>query len=70
MKTMNIDSIFVYHSPTTEQTIRYREIRSIARLFAELIIKSCPDSRERDLAIDNVRQAVMWANASIAVNEK
>ncbi len=30
----------------------------------------CPESREKSLAITNLQQSVMWANASIAINEE
>jgi hypothetical protein len=33
-----------------------------------LINDLCPESREKSLAITNLEQAVMWANAAIARN--
>lgn len=61
-----LDARFTYHSPTMEQAEKYTSIRSRAREFAELIDVSCPDSREKSLAITKLEEAVMWANASIA----
>lgn len=68
---MTFDSAraFTYHAPKGDQPERYVELRSIARGMAETIEKCCPESRERSLAFTNLQQAVMWANASIAINE-
>ena len=60
---------FSYHAPKPNQIPRYGEIRDEAKDFAEVILINCPPSRERSLALTNLEQAVMWANASIARNE-
>lgn len=60
---------FTYHAPKETQPQRYEELRAKAREFAELILISCPDSRERSLAITKVEEAVFWANSSIARGE-
>lgn len=64
-----IENNFTYHSPKDDQPERYEIIRGNARELADVINESCPDSREKSLAITNLEQAVMWANASIARNE-
>lgn len=66
----DINNIFTYHKPFGNQTTRYRTIRGEARKVACCIEVLCPDSREKSLAITNLQQAIMWANASIAINEK
>lgn len=70
MDNNQIENIFSYHPPFGDQTQRYVKIRMIARALAAEINESCPDSREKALAITNLQQSVMWANASIAINEK
>jgi hypothetical protein len=69
MTTEQIDNIFTYHAPKGDQTARYLELREHARAFAHYVNANCPESREKSLAITNLQQAVMWANASIAINE-
>lgn len=64
-----IDNAFSYHPPKAGQTERYQAIRIEAKKLARLFEKQCPESRERSLAMTNLEQAVMWANASIARNE-
>jgi hypothetical protein len=64
-----LNNIFTYHAPMGTQTERYTAIRETAKQFANLIMDFCPTSREKDVAIERIRESVMWANASIAVNE-
>jgi hypothetical protein len=60
---------FTYHAPFGDQPERYTQIRAAARVFAEYIAETAPDSEERTLALRKIQEAVFWANASIAVNE-
>lgn len=69
MTPEQIQNAFTYHSPKADQPERYENIRSHARELAEVIASSTPNSREKSLAFTNLQQAVMWANASIAINE-
>ena len=70
MEKLLLDNIFKYHPPKEGQGERYEELRSKAKEFALLINQMCPESREKSLAITNLQQTVMWANASIAINEQ
>jgi hypothetical protein len=65
-----IVNIFTYHTPFGDQPARYQELRLQARNLAERINSCCPESREKALALTNLQQAIMWANAAIAINEK
>lgn len=71
VKTLNnqIENNFMYHSPKGDQPQRYEKLRSKAKELAYLINDLCPNSREKSLAMTNLEQAVMWANAAIARNE-
>ncbi|HEC65500.1 MAG TPA: hypothetical protein ENI23_09410 [bacterium] len=67
--SQDLENRFTYHEPKGDQTQTYEELRSRALKLAHLIDESCPDSREKSLAITKLEEAVMWANASIAKNE-
>jgi hypothetical protein len=69
MSLKQIENNFRYHSPQGDQPQRYEAIRSTAKELALSIDALCPESREKSLAMTNLEQAVMWANASIARNE-
>ncbi len=64
-----IGKAFTYHAPKDDQPARYVELRANAKELAELMTAMCPPSRELSLALTNLEQAVMWANAAIARNE-
>lgn len=69
MTDEQIANTFTYHRPFGNQPLRYEEIRNVAKQLAFTIQEACPESREKSLALTNLQQAVMWANASIAINE-
>lgn len=64
-----LDVRFIYHTPSFEQIERLRQIRSLGKEFAELIVENTPESREQSLAITKVEEAIMHANAAIVRRE-
>lgn len=64
-----MDKRFTYHAPKGDQPVRYAEIRVVAKELATMMCSRVPPGRELSLAITNIEQAVMWANAGIARNE-
>lgn len=69
MKNFDVENVFKYHAPRPDQLPRYEAIRAKAREMAQLLEVSCPNSREKSTAFTQLQNAVMWANASIAINE-
>ena len=63
---------FTYHPPIAElnQGGRYDIIRSLAHGYAHRLMTLCPPSRELSLALTHIEEAVFYANAAIARNEK
>lgn len=70
MTNEQIENTFTYHRPFGDQPQRYEVLRKLAKAMAHTIQATCPESREKALALTNLQQTVMWANASIAINEK
>lgn len=70
MTTEQIDNIFTYHKPINNQQDRYISLRERAKSLAHHINDACPESREKALALTNLQQSIMFANAAIAINEK
>lgn len=60
-----IERDFTYHHPTTLSIVRMTNLRAKARDLAHCMDEIAPDSREKSLAITNLEQAIMWANAAI-----
>lgn len=68
--TQALDNRFTYHAPHGDQPIRYRFLRAAAHVLAEHFVRYCPPSRELSLALTKLEEALFWANAAIARNEK
>ena len=69
MDTEKINDNFSYHPPKNDQQKRYELLRQSVKNCALDINMHCPESREKALAMTNLEQAVMWANAAITRNE-
>lgn len=63
-----LPEIFKYHSPKEDQPQRYEAIRNKALELANVICDNTPPSADQTAAIRLLREAVMTANASIALN--
>ena len=70
MTREDIINRFTYHAPFGDQLKRYEELRRTARDYALMIDDLVPPCREKSLALTKLEQAVMYANAGIARNEK
>ena len=69
MLITQIENAFIYHAPKNEAMVEtYQSIRNTGLDLAKIIHEKCPDTPETEIAINKVREAVMWANASIACN--
>lgn len=62
-----LEEVFSYHSPDGKQVEAYGRIRLAARILAENILASAPPCADRTAALRKVREAVMTANAAIAL---
>lgn len=69
MTEAEIQNVFSYHAPKPGQPERYEAIRAAAAMLARSIVTNCPPSADRTAAIRKVREAVMTANASIALEQ-
>ena len=65
-----LENNFTYHRPFGNQLERYELIRSKAKELAEVLVALCPESRELSISLTELETSIMWANASIARNEK
>ena len=65
-----LDDIFTYHSPNEDDILKYKNLREKAKEFATLIIDICPACPDRSSALRKVRESLMTANASIALEGK
>jgi hypothetical protein len=69
MTQEELDNIFCYHAPKADQLPRYEKLRAAGKALAQEILDCTPPSADQSAAIRKVREAVMTANAAIAINE-
>lgn len=63
----DLERWFSYHPPAGPQQVHtYQRIREAGKEFARLIADLAPDNDDAATAVRAVREAVFWANASIA----
>jgi hypothetical protein len=67
---MDLDDLFSYHAVEADQVTKYEAIRSAAKQFAKTVLENTPRSADQSAAIRKIREAVMTANASIALKGK
>jgi hypothetical protein len=65
-----VEIIFTYHPPTPQQIPKYNKIREAAREFALVLMTETPSSADQSAALRLLRECVMTANASIALDGK
>jgi len=63
----DIKHIFKYHAPSLEQVAKYAAIREAAKELAYTIIDNTSEGPDQSAAIRKLRECVMTANASIAL---
>jgi len=63
-----IERLFTYQPPSFETNRQYETIREAAKYFAKVIVANVPLGADRVAAIRKVREAVMTANAGIALD--
>lgn len=63
----NLDDVFTYHAPEPAQLENYVAIRAAAKEFAATIICNTPRCADQQAAIRHVREAMMTANAAVAL---
>jgi hypothetical protein len=66
----DLENIFTYHAPSPEQLVHYGAVREGALAFAKVLEANVPDGADKSAALRHLREAVMTANAAIALNGK
>lgn len=59
---------FAFHPGTPVTIPQHERVRRLASGFAEAILETVPQGRHQSLALTAVQEAMMWANAGIAID--
>lgn len=62
-----IDEIFTYHPPDSEQIGKYQRLRDAAKEFAHVLVEETPSCPSQTIAVRKLSECVMVANQSIAL---
>jgi len=62
------DYVFSHHSATPAKLASYEAIHAAAKQFAAVILKSVPDSSDRDNVLHLLREASMLACSAISLD--
>lgn len=63
----NLEDVFTYHPADANDVERYQAIRTAGKILARTILEATPKCADQQAAIRKVREAVMTANAAIAL---
>ena len=68
---LDLDNVFSYHPPVGSQKERYVALRDGGKLLL-LNVRECDRlfARRWRIVLHELCEAVMWANAAIAINEQ
>ena len=69
MDDLELLNIFTYHPVKDGQAEKYEDLRNRGFDLAREIVRLCPPSRERSVAITKLQEVIMFSNASIAIHE-
>lgn len=62
----DLDRRFAFHPADQDAASCHEAVRSAARQMAVAVLQVTPKGREQALALTNIEQAMMWANAAVA----
>ena len=68
MTDFDPEYVFSHHSATPEKLASYEAIHAAAKQFAQVILKSVPDSPDRDSVLHLLREASMLACSAISLD--
>lgn len=66
MESDEIDRRFMYHPPSPNRVALHEDLRKAFRELAHVCNEVLPEGREKSLALTQLQDGLMWANAAIA----
>jgi hypothetical protein len=67
---VEIDDPMLYIKPTDEHRVHMDVLRTVMTAAYQALLRECPPSAERTLAVRKLQEARMWANFSIVLDGK
>lgn len=64
----DVERIFTYHAPDAGKVVAHEAVRDACRFAAHELVQIMVESPEATLAIRKLQEAMMYANAAIAIH--
>jgi hypothetical protein len=64
-----IDKPYAYHKPTDDGLAKITRLREAFSVVDRAIRETCPDSRQKSVAITELETAAMWAIKAVVFND-
>lgn len=65
----DVESWFTYHNPTAAQVEQLQEFYATAKELTRQFMAAVPPGRELELAVQALRQSLMWANEGMSCGQ-
>lgn len=69
MTVGHIDKPFAYHKPSADGFKRITRLREVFSVVKQAIETTCPESRQRSVAITELETSAMWAIKAVVFND-
>lgn len=66
---MPIDKPFAYHKPSPEGLAKITKLREAYSTVQQAIKETCPDSRQKAVALTELETSAMWAIKAVVFND-
>ncbi len=66
---MPIDKPFAYHKPSDDGFVKINNLREAYSVVQRAIEESCPNSRQKSVAITELETSAMWAIKAVVFND-
>jgi hypothetical protein len=64
-----LKDVVYWHQCSPTQVQRLETIARQCECFLSIVLDICPDCRDRSIAITKIREARMWANSAISLED-
>lgn len=67
LRWLSLEASLTNHTPDAHALAQIEMVRGFAKELGRQIIASCPDGRERSLALTHLEESTMWAVKSVVL---
>jgi hypothetical protein len=68
--TERIEFDFDHHAPDEDRAKDHANVRALLKRTAQTLALNLPDGREKSLVITHLEEAMFWANAAVARQDR